>query len=387
MLNYDWIVVGAGITGSALSYELAKKGFQVLLLDKDSQPENATRYSYGGIFYWCGTTKITNQLCQESIELYPNLSQELDADIEFREIDLLLTIDKKINPKIIVPNYQKFYLKPELLDLQETCELEPLLNPEAIAGSLKFTQGHINPQKTNFAYQKAYQKLGGEIKFEEAITLLKKEHKIEGIETNQNTYYAKNTVICAGSLTRKLLQKNGLKIPLYFSHAQLIKTPPTNLKLRTLVMSANLERLEMESEIIKSENENLWQNPTNTILSSVIETGGVQFLDGSICMGQISQIITNPYADIDSVISEAEIRKKVATILPSLSKITGTWHTCQVAFTNKGNFLVGKIDNFEGIYLFSGFTSPLVFVPPLARHFANYYTGEDDSIISQLSIN
>ena len=34
MKTYDWIVVGAGITGAALSYEFAKKGYGVLLLEQ-----------------------------------------------------------------------------------------------------------------------------------------------------------------------------------------------------------------------------------------------------------------------------------------------------------------------------------------------------------------
>ena len=38
MKNYDWIVVGAGITGAALAYELAKQGLQVLLLEKEKNP-------------------------------------------------------------------------------------------------------------------------------------------------------------------------------------------------------------------------------------------------------------------------------------------------------------------------------------------------------------
>ena len=47
MQNFDWIVVGAGITGSALSYELAKKGLKVLLLEKDPTYDNATRIVMG----------------------------------------------------------------------------------------------------------------------------------------------------------------------------------------------------------------------------------------------------------------------------------------------------------------------------------------------------
>jgi glycine/D-amino acid oxidase-like deaminating enzyme len=34
MKTYDWVVVGAGITGAAVSYELVQQGFNVLLLEK-----------------------------------------------------------------------------------------------------------------------------------------------------------------------------------------------------------------------------------------------------------------------------------------------------------------------------------------------------------------
>lgn len=377
MSNYDWIIIGAGITGSALSYELAKKGFKVLLLEKDANFDNATLYSYGGVAYWSGTTELTRKLCEESLELHRNLSEELGTNTEFREIDLLLTIPQQNNPENVLSNYQQFALKPQLLDVQETCELEPLLNPNNIAGSLRFSHRHINPQKTNLGYQKAFQRLGGEILIEEVINLLKTGNKIKGVITNKNTFYAENTVICAGGLTRQLLQENSIKIPIYFTHAQLIKTHPTDIKLRTIIMSANLERLVMEAEFIQSKNEQLWENPSTNLLTNVMDTGGVQFLDSSICLGQISQIITNPNAKIDAIASEQEIRKNIANLLPSLANLSGTWHNCLVAFA-KQYFLVGKIANFEGIYLFSGFTSPLVYVPPLARHFANYFTGEND---------
>jgi len=49
MKSYDWIVVGGGITGASLGYELAKKGFAVLLLERDPTLQNATRFSYGGL--------------------------------------------------------------------------------------------------------------------------------------------------------------------------------------------------------------------------------------------------------------------------------------------------------------------------------------------------
>ena len=62
MQTYDWIVIGGGITGAALSYELAKQKFSVLLLEQHPSLQGATRFGYGGIAFWSGTTALTRRL-------------------------------------------------------------------------------------------------------------------------------------------------------------------------------------------------------------------------------------------------------------------------------------------------------------------------------------
>lgn len=147
MKTYDWIVVGGGMTGAVLAYELVKTGFSVLLLEKDAVAQNATRYSYGGLAYWSGSTPLTRQLCQEARDRYNILSQELDADIELRELDLLLTIPADSDLEVTAELYAQCAVPPCLLSVPEACELEPLLNPGAIAGALTVKHGHIHPQK------------------------------------------------------------------------------------------------------------------------------------------------------------------------------------------------------------------------------------------------
>jgi glycine/D-amino acid oxidase-like deaminating enzyme len=61
MNNYDWIVVGAAITGAAMDYELGKAGFSVLLVEQHQTPANATGYNYGGLACWWRTTPLTRQ--------------------------------------------------------------------------------------------------------------------------------------------------------------------------------------------------------------------------------------------------------------------------------------------------------------------------------------
>lgn len=79
--------------------------------------------------------------------------------------------------------------------------------------------------------------------------------------------------------------------------------------------------------------------------------------------------------------------------MPALSNLPGTWHHCLVAFSGdraacpKDSRLptIGSIPGCNGVYLFCGFSNPLAIVPPLAQRFANYLTGKEDEIISQLS--
>jgi glycine/D-amino acid oxidase-like deaminating enzyme len=393
MKTYDWIVIGGGITGSALAYELVKKKFQVLLLEKDSSPKSATLYSYGGLAYWSGTTDLTRQICAEGIELHRNLSQELEADTEFREIDLVLTIDAGNDPQTVAAQYSQFAIaqpgrspiSPNILSVEEACELEPLLNPDAIAGVLKLPHGHIHPQKTNLAYQQAFLRAGGEIVIAEVLDFIKQGETIGGVKTDKQIYHSANTVVCAGGLSRSLLARAGIKVKNYFTYAQLIKTPPVDIQLNTLVMPAVQQRFAIEATASSLELENSWDKLDSTPILTTLDAGAVQFLDGSFCIGQISQIVTDPNIKTDELTGESQIRKGVSRILPLVGIIPGNWHQCLVAFSNNSLPLVGAIENLSGIYLFSGFTSTLVFAPPLARHFANWAASGKDSIIDRLS--
>ena len=386
MKTYDWIVVGGGITGAALGYELATKGFSVLLLEQDATlQQSGTRYSYGGLAYWSGTSELTRQLCQEGIERHRTLSQELDADTQFRELDLLLFIAPEDNPEKVAADYNaRFAIAPRLLSVEDACELEPLLNPDAIAGALTVRHGHIHPEKTTQAYLEAFRRCGGEIQIAQVLELLRQGTRIEGVKTANQTDHAANTVICAGGLSRALLKAAGIPIRLYFSHAEMIEIPPVELQLRTVVMPADTKRFALEAQASKAEVDLLWDEPNHQPVPPILDAGAIQFLDGSLRMGQLSRVLTDPYAKVDSSASEAAIRTQVGKILPALEKLPGTWHHCLVAFSSDRLSVVGPLSKVEGAYVFSGFSTPLVFVPPLAKHFANWATGQDDPIINQL---
>ncbi|PIG93930.1 FAD-binding oxidoreductase [Gloeocapsopsis sp. IPPAS B-1203] len=381
MKTYDWIVIGSGITGAALSYELVKQGFSVLLLEKEATPHNATYYSYGGLAYWSGTTDLTKQLCDEGIARHRLLSQELKADTEFRELDLLLTIDRDENLEVIAASYAKFANPPQLLSVEEACELEPLLNKDAIAGALTVKHGHIHAAKLAEAYIQAFLRTGGTMYVGQVWELLREGQRVTGVKTKTNTYQSANTVVCAGGFSRALLKSAGISVPVYFTHAEIIATPPVDIELRTLVMPADLQRFRLEAE---STTDNMW-DVMGEPLPPILDAGAIQFRDRHLYLGQISRIIAEPFAPIDAMSSEAALRDSIGKILPKLKNLPGTWHHCLVAFSSDHLPLIGAISNFEGIHIFSGFSNPLVIIPPLAQRFAHSVAGQHDEIILQLS--
>lgn len=386
MKTYDWIVIGGGITGAALGYELAKIGFSVLLLEKDVKPQNATHYSYGGLAYWSGTTELTRQLCTEGISRHRLLSEELETDTEFRELDLILTIDTSEDPEKIASAYSQFDLTPKLLNSKEAWEVEPLLNPDSISGALTVKHGHINPELTTQGYIQAMIRLGGEIHIAEVFGFLQEKQQILGVKTANETYQSANVVVCAGGVSRSLLKAAKINVRLYFTHAELIEIAPVDLKLQTLVMPAQLKRFQLEAESSKSKVEHLWEQPETEIVPQILDPGAIQFKNGRIIIGQISRTLSDRHAKIDAKTSETALRTQVGKILPKLASLPGKWHHCLVAFSHNRLPVIGEIPGFTGIHIFSGFSNPLVFVPPLAKRFAKAQIDED-SIINQLKLS
>ncbi|NJR38357.1 MAG: FAD-binding oxidoreductase [Leptolyngbyaceae cyanobacterium CSU_1_4] len=378
MKHYDWIVVGGGLAGSALSYELAKVGSSVLLLEQSATPQGATRYSYGGIAYWAGDTPMMRQLCQESRALHRNLSAELAADTEFREINLLLTIDPDRNPEQVAAAYAEFMAPPALLSVEAACALEPLLNANAIAAVLLFSHGHVSPEAMVKAYNQAFLNLGGDRQVTRVNSL-----SPAGVTTSSETYTSANIAICAGAMSRSFLQQAGLSTRLYYTHAEMIETPPLDLRLQAIVMPAEQQRFEMEERA--AEVDALWDKPNFEVVPAILDVGVVQFQDGSLRIGQITRALTDLHPQVDAPESEIAMRMGIEKILPALKDVPGKWRSCLVAFSGDRLPLVGAMPQAPSIHLFSGFSNPFAILPPLARRFAQQAAGHPDEILRQMS--
>ncbi len=93
MRKFDLVVVGAGISGGSLVYNLLKQGFQgsILVVDRgDAIATGPTAYSAGG-FRNLWTTAINQQLCTKGIEVLKGFQAEMGVGCGFHQSGYLFT--------------------------------------------------------------------------------------------------------------------------------------------------------------------------------------------------------------------------------------------------------------------------------------------------------
>jgi glycine/D-amino acid oxidase-like deaminating enzyme len=399
MQTYDVIVVGNGLAGAALSYELAKSGQSVLLMD-DGHSDSGTRYSYGGIGYWAGTSDLTETLFRAGLARHRELPEELGADTQLRELDLLLTVDKDADVDALKQAYKVFRTPPVLISAAAAQAIEPQLNSEALAGAFHCRHAHVNPVLLVAAYNQAFRRLGGHHNISPVKGLVSigessskgLGQRVTGILTEAQAYPARTVVVAAGAYSRQLIQAirqdAEWQIPLFFTHAEVVETPPLEIELRSLIMPAANLRLQIEAEAAASVD--LWQKTDIQIMPPVLEAGVIQFADKTARIGQVSRFHTAYTPTADPSRSAMAMRDAIAQKIPALKTAAGTWRHCLVTFTQDGLPLVGPVPNVSGLHLFSGFTGPFALVPPLAQRYAQHLSKQPnmlaDSLLNQMSI-
>jgi glycine/D-amino acid oxidase-like deaminating enzyme len=376
MTVYDWVIIGGGITGACLSYELIHQGFSVVMVEKDVTLQGATRWSYGGLAFWAAKSALMQPLYQLGEARYQQLSVELDQDIQFRQITLLMPIPIGADPQAIQVDYAQCRTSPTLISREEACALEPLLDPQQLEAALVVPHGHIQPELTTNAFREAFLRAGGEVRTDEVVALQRQGDRVTGAVLTHDTLSAAQVAVCAGGLSRAFLQQQGISMRLYFTHAELLEIPPQNeICLSTLVMPSRLTRMQMEQQASTLAMEPLWDQGGHEPVPAILDPGAIQFQDGRLRVGQISRVLTDVEAKVNAANSESHIRLGISKFLPQVAALSGKWHHCLVPFSADQLPLIGEVSTCQGLHLFTGFSNPLAVVPVLARLFVEHHCG------------
>ena len=257
----DVIVVGGGVIGCAVTYELARRSVAVLLVDQ-SLPGRATSASAGGLWpvgeavgLGCGVIYHTARESAEpsangrghgpealpalfrdflvrSNACFPDLAGELrelaGLDIEYAPGVGLIFVSENEAQQAFVESVARSLpaaLRLEVLTPEAVARLEPALRRDIVGGALLPGEYQVNPMLLAEAFKRAAIRLGASFRPNTGVTGLRREgRRILGVETGTEFLPCGAVVNAAGAWAGRLAATAGLELPVFPVRGQIVLT-------------------------------------------------------------------------------------------------------------------------------------------------------------------
>jgi len=240
------VVIGGGIIGCSIAYNLARMGCKnIVLFEKNTLASGATGRCGAGIRQQFGT-EMNCILARQSIKIFENLSQELDYDIELNQGGYLMLAytEKEVNQEVNqfkknVALEQSLGIDARFITVEEAKEIVPPLNTEGLlAATFCPSDGHANPFNTNFAYAEAAQRLGVKIyNFTEVKEIKTEDNRIVSVNTDKGEVLTPIVINAAGGYSGEIGKMAGVEIPVYSQRHQILITEPVDPLFKPMLMS------------------------------------------------------------------------------------------------------------------------------------------------------
>lgn len=239
----DVVIIGGGISGCGLAYNLAKRGVDVLVFEKDYLSSGATGACGAGIRQqW--STHENAELAIASVKIFEKLTKELGEDIEFRQGGYLIAVHDKKEMEQAVKNVEMqrtLGLQVEILGSERITDIVPILDVKgmkAIGATFCPTDGHANPFKTTFAYANAAKRKGAQIYTHTKVICVKKDkNKVIGVKTDKGAVKTDVVVNAAGVWSKDIAAMVGVKTPNVPIRKEIIATERLKPMFEAMVIS------------------------------------------------------------------------------------------------------------------------------------------------------
>lgn len=363
----DAVIIGGGISGVAIAYNLAKKGVKnIAVIEKGYLASGATGRCGAGIRQQWGT-EMNCRIAKFACEIFENANEELkyEGDIEFKQGGYLMISSTEKEHEQFKKNVKlqnSLGIPSRLLNLEEAKEIVPYLNTDDLV-SATFCQkdGHLNPFHTTEAFAKAAQRLGVKIyKFTEVTDIVTENGKVKGVKTTKGDISTNIVVNAAGGRSQLIGKMVGVDLPVYSERHQILVTEAIEQVLGPMVMSFSL---------------NLYcqQVPHGGIIMGRGDEGEPRDLR-----------ITSGWHFLE------EMTKTITKVLPPLKNVrmirqwAGLYN-----ITPDRQPILGPIDEVEGFYLAVGFSGHgFMFGPATGVLIAESILGEETTLpIDMLHLN
>lgn len=243
--SYDVVVVGAGVQGLALAYELCKRGvIRVAVLDR-SWPGNGASGRNGELIRSAFGSPEWTRLFDHSLRRWSRLPAELDYNVLFHPggyVILASTDDEVRACQRDAAVQANLGVRSEVLDAHAVRRLIPAVNPElALGGLFQPDAGFAHHDAVVWAYLRAAVRLGAEVFTGVTVdSFITAGGRVKGVRTSAGPITAGAVVNAAGAAAPGLNRTAGLELPMVQSRLEMIVTESLRPFLRYAVASRHL---------------------------------------------------------------------------------------------------------------------------------------------------
>lgn len=300
------IVVGGGVIGTSIAYELSKdKSLSIKLIDY-KKPGNATQASAGGLWaigesvgLGCGviffktlskrkqeagenvSIERPHQLppfffdfCLKSNDLFPNLWKELKevggVDFKLEKTGLKFVMydeDDMAYAQNIYNSIPHLQNQMAWLDQKELAKDEPFINKEAIGALTFLNDDQVNPYLLMVAFKEAAKAMGVQSIHGEVTSIKTNQNKVEGVYVGHEFHPCDIVINAAGAWAHQVGAMVGLSLPVTPVKGQILLSQkmPKILKSCLSTSDCYIAQKDNGEVLIGSTTENKKYDTSNTL--------------------------------------------------------------------------------------------------------------------------
>jgi sarcosine oxidase subunit beta len=228
--TYDFIVIGAGISGSAAACQLARAGHKVLIVDRFGPAAMASGWSLAGVRQ-SGRHPAELPLAKAAVELWATLDEDLGAPTHYtRKGNVRLARDEAEYAQISTMVEEQSAQGLDLTFLPDNAALRavaPAVSPDIPAASFCPTDGHADSHATVAAFLGAAERAGAVLYSGETVTdVVVAGGRVTGIKTASGSYSTPRVIVAAGCFATELLAPLGIEVPIDVRMVTVIRSVP-----------------------------------------------------------------------------------------------------------------------------------------------------------------
>ena len=219
IMKSEVVIIGGGINGCALAYELSLRDVSVILVEKKYLTYGATGRCGAGIRQQWSTPENV-ELAMHSVKIFEKLHHEYQWDIGLRQGGYLIVIhdeEELGQMKKIVKMQQSLGLDVSMVEKEIIPQIVPSLNPtgmDAIGATFCPSDGHADPFKTTYAYAQAARDNGAQLFTQTEVTDIRAYRgEIQEVKTTRGTIKTGIVINAAGAWSQRIAMMLDVAVP------------------------------------------------------------------------------------------------------------------------------------------------------------------------------